>query len=128
VQLEKTIGRLAEVAMHMGTMAMSENFKAAFVHASPFLTAIGVVIMGWMLFWRATVAAPKLMKLTAGLDDKARIEKINKNKNAAYNEGQMKSVVYFIHTIMPSHPVIKQWLKYLKFFWCIVTFSNILKQ
>ena len=100
-QLEAVIGRLGEVAMHMGTMAMSENFKAAFGHASPFLMAMGDVIMGWMMLWRATVAAPKLMKLTEGLDDAARIEKISKNKNAAFYEGQMKSAEYFIHTILP---------------------------
>jgi len=100
-QLEAAIGRLGEVAMHMGTMAMSPDFKAAFGHASPFLMAMGDVIMGWMLLWRANVATPKLMKLTEGLDDAARIAKINKNKNAAFYEGQVKSAEYYIHTILP---------------------------
>jgi len=100
-QLEIAVGRLGEVAMHMGTLAMSPDFKAAFGHASPFLNAMGDVIMGWMLLWRANVASPKLAKLTKGLDDAARIKKINKNKNAAFYEGQLKSAEYFIHTILP---------------------------
>ncbi|MCG8618163.1 MAG: acyl-CoA dehydrogenase, partial [Desulfobacterales bacterium] len=87
-QLDTTVDRLAEVAMHIGMQAMSPDFKTAFSFASPFLEAMGDVIMGWMLLWRATVAAPALEKLVKGLDDDARLAKINKNKNAAFYEGQ----------------------------------------
>ncbi len=99
--LEATINRLGGVAMHMGKTAMSLDFKVAFSHALPFLDVMGDVIMGWMLLWRANVAAPKLAELLGDLEGEARLEKINKNKNAAFYEGQVKSAEYFIQAILP---------------------------
>ncbi len=100
-ELDTTVDRLAEVAMQIGMQAMSPDFKTAFSHASPFLEAMGDVIMGWMLLWRATTAAPALEKIMGNLDEASRAEKINKNKNAAFYQGQLKSSEYFINTILP---------------------------
>lgn len=100
-KLERVVNQLTEVAMHIGMQAMSIDFETAFSHATPFLEAMGDVIMGWMLLWRAMVAAPKLNELVGGLDVGARAEKINKNKSAAFYEGQLKSSEYFIHSILP---------------------------
>jgi len=47
------------------------------------------------------VAAPKLEKLVGDAQGNDRIEKINKNKNAAFYEGQIKSAEYFIQAILP---------------------------
>lgn len=99
--LETAVNRLGGVAMHMGKTAMSLDFKVAFSHASPFLDVMGDVIMGWMLLWRANVAAPALEKLVGDAEGDARLEKINKNKNAAFYEGQIKSAQYFIQAILP---------------------------
>jgi alkylation response protein AidB-like acyl-CoA dehydrogenase len=99
--LDAAVNRLGGVAMHMGKTAMSLDFKVAFSHALPFLDVMGDVIMGWMLLWRANVAAPKLAELLGDLEGEARLEKINKNKNAAFYEGQVKSAEYFIQAILP---------------------------
>jgi alkylation response protein AidB-like acyl-CoA dehydrogenase len=99
--LDAAVNRLGGVAMHLGKTAMSLDFKVAFSHALPFLDVMGDVIMGWMLLWRANVAAPKLAELLGDLEGEARLEKINKNKNAAFYEGQVKSAEYFIQAILP---------------------------
>jgi len=99
--LEKTINRLGEVAMHLGKTAMSMDFKVAFAHAMPFLDVMGDVIMAWMLLWRANIAAPKLKELVGAAQGDARLEIINKNKNAAYYEGLIRSAQYFIETLLP---------------------------
>lgn len=99
--LDTAVNRLGVVAMHMGKTAMSLDFKVAFSHALPFLDVMGDVIMGWMLLWRANVAAPKLAELLGDLEGDARLEKINKNKNAAFYEGQVRSAEYFIQAILP---------------------------
>ncbi len=99
--LEASINDLGNLAMYMGKTAMSENFKVAFAHASPFLEVNGDVIMAWMLLWRASVAAPKLAELTKGADDEKRREILGKNKNAAFYDGQIKSAQYFIQTFLP---------------------------
>jgi hypothetical protein len=86
--VDKTVNRLGEIAMHIGKMAMSENFKVAFAHALPFLYAMGDTIMAWMLLWRAAVASEKL----AGKP---------KRKDVAFYEGQIKTAEFFIKTELP---------------------------
>lgn len=102
VKLEEALGRLGETAMHMGKTAMSLDMKVAFSFATPFLDVMGDVIMAWMLLWRATVSAPKLKKIVGDAVGDERLEKINKNKNAAFYEGQIKSAEYFIEAILPA--------------------------
>ncbi|MGM0786574.1 MAG: acyl-CoA dehydrogenase [Thermodesulfobacteriota bacterium] len=98
--VENAVNSLGDVAMHIGKTASSERFKVAFSNAVPFLDVTGDTIMAWMLLWRAAVAEPKLEKL-AGAEGKAREEKIRKNKNAAFYEGQVQSAFYFIESILP---------------------------
>ena len=98
-KLEETVGRLSEIAMHLGKVAIAGEIKKAFSFATPFQEVMGDVIMGWMLLWRACIAAPKLAKLVEGKD---RMEIINKNKDAAFYEGQVKTAEFFIQCILPG--------------------------
>ena len=94
--------RLGEVAMHLGKTAISPQFKVAMAHAHPFLDVMGDVILAWMHLWRASVALPKLEKLAGGTDVEAVKQKVAKNKDAAFYDGQLKSAEFFIHTILPA--------------------------
>ena len=87
-KLESITNRLGEIAMHIGKMAMSNDFKVAFAHALPFLYATGDTIMAWMLLWRAVVASEKL----AGQP---------KKRDIAFYEGQIKTAEFFINTELP---------------------------
>jgi hypothetical protein len=94
--------RLGEVAMHLGKTAISPQLKVAMAHAHPFLDVMGDVIMAWMHLWRASVALPKLEKLAGGTDADAVRQKVAKNKDAAFYDGQLKSAEFFIHAILPT--------------------------
>ncbi|ETR72243.1 MAG: acyl-CoA dehydrogenase domain-containing protein [Candidatus Magnetoglobus multicellularis str. Araruama] len=85
--LEKTVDRLAEIAMQLGQKTMSD-MKAGFAHATPFLEAMGDICMAWMLLWRACVAQEKL----SGKPRK---------KDVDFYEGQIKSAGFFFNTILP---------------------------
>ena len=87
--VEKATNRLGEVAMHLGTNAMSAQFKVAFAAAFPFLEVMGDVIIAWMLLWRAALAQ---QQLTAG----------PKKKDIDFYEGQIKTAEFFIHSILPT--------------------------
>ena len=89
IDVEKAVNRLGEVAMHLGTTAMSEKFKVAFAAAFPFLEVMGDVIMAWMLLWRAVLAK---QKLDAGA----------RKKDVDFYEGQLKTADFFIQTILPA--------------------------
>ena len=88
IKLETTLAKSGEVAMHIGTLAMSPKVLTAFAFAYPFMEVFGDVVMAWMLLWRATIAATKL-------------EKGIKKKDQAFYEGQLKSAEYFIFNILP---------------------------
>jgi len=87
-RVEEAVNKLGEVALHMGTTAMSSKVLNAFAFAYPFMEVCGDVVMSWMLLWRATVAARKL-------------EKGAKKKDAAFYQGQLKSAEFFLYSILP---------------------------
>jgi hypothetical protein len=68
-------------------MANSPGFKVALAHATPFLHAMGDTIMGWMLLWRAVVAASKLEQA--------------KRRDLAFYKGQIKTAEFFVKTVLP---------------------------
>jgi alkylation response protein AidB-like acyl-CoA dehydrogenase len=86
--VDNATNRLGDIAMHIGKLAMSPEFRVAFAHALPFLYAMGDTIMAWMLLWRAIVAHEKL----AGKPRK---------KDMAFYEGQIKTAEFFIKTELP---------------------------
>ncbi|MGD8521195.1 MAG: acyl-CoA dehydrogenase [Desulfobacterales bacterium] len=88
-KVEGAVNKLGEVAMHMGTTAMSPEIMTAFALAYPFMEVAGDVIFSWMLLWRATIAAEKLGN---GV----------KKKDKAFYEGQLKSAEFFTHTVLPA--------------------------
>lgn len=87
-KLEQALVRLEEVARHMGMTAMYGNLLTAAAHASPFLEVCGDVIVGWMLLWRARIAAHALGNG-------------GKEKDAAFYEGQIKSAEFFTQALLP---------------------------
>jgi hypothetical protein len=58
--------------------------------------------MAWMHLWRAAVAAPKLEKLLAGLDDAARKKAVQDNKQAVFYEGQIRCAEYYLLSVLPG--------------------------
>jgi hypothetical protein len=62
---------------------------------------MGDTCMGWMLLWRASIAAPRLMEAAGSLDPSARQKAAAKSKEAAFYEGQIQSATYFINAILP---------------------------
>jgi len=87
-EMENAVKRLGETAATLGKRAASAEFKTAFAHATPFLNAMGDVVMAWMLLWRAQVAATQL---AGGA----------KQKDVAFYEGQIKTADFFINTVLP---------------------------
>ncbi len=88
-KMEEALLRFEEVARHMGMTAMYGQLMTAAAHASPFLEVCGDVVVGWMLLWRARIAAEAL----AGAG--------GKGKDAAFYEGQIKSAEFFTQTLLP---------------------------
>jgi len=99
--LEAALEQLGETATVIGRQAVSPKYKIAFASAHPFMMAMGDVIMGWMLLWRAAVSAPKLEKIVDGMDNEKKPATLERDKNAAFYDGQIQSARYFINSVLP---------------------------
>jgi hypothetical protein len=99
--LEVAVAQLTATAGIIGKQAAGPQFKVAFASAHPFMMAMGDVIMGWMLLWRAAVSSPQLEKLVGGLEGAPRTAMLEKDKNAAFYDGQIQSAHYFINAVLP---------------------------
>lgn len=100
-KLEEAVNRLGEIATLMGERLTSPDFNVGLAFAFPFLEVMGDVFMGWMLLWRANVAFPKLKEIVGSSDPKVRVEKVSKDKEAAFYDGLIRSAEFFICTILP---------------------------
>ena len=83
---QSALVKIEEVARHMGMTAMYGDLTAAAAHAHPFLEVCGDVVMGWMLLWRARIAAEAL---AAGA------------KDTAFYEGQVQGAEFYMKTVLP---------------------------
>ena len=87
-KVEEAVHKLGEVASNIGSIAMSDKVLNAFTFAHPFMEVTGDVVISWMLLWRATIASNKLATTS-------------KKKDSAFYQGQLKSVEFFISSILP---------------------------
>ncbi len=86
--IERALIRLEDVGRHLGMTAMAGQVPLAAAHAHPFLEVCGDVIVGWMLLWRARVAAEAL---AAGA----------KPKDEAFYDGQVRSAEFYTQNMLP---------------------------
>jgi alkylation response protein AidB-like acyl-CoA dehydrogenase len=87
-RIERALIRLEEVARHLGMTAMYGKLPVAAAHAHPFLEVCGDVIVGWMLLWRARIAAEAL---ATGA----------KPKDEAFYDGQIRSAEFYAQNMLP---------------------------
>jgi hypothetical protein len=86
-KLDQALIKLEEVVRHMGMTAMYGNLMTASAHAHPFLEVCGDIVAGWMLLWRARVAAQALNN--------------GGKKDQAFYEGQIKSAEFYAQNMLP---------------------------
>jgi alkylation response protein AidB-like acyl-CoA dehydrogenase len=99
--VEDALARLEETAKYIGDIALSDEIKTAFAYAHPLLEVVGDVCMAWMHLWRAAVASPRLEKLTGGRSPEVIGQMVEKNKDVAFYDGQLKTAEYFISAMLP---------------------------
>ena len=99
--VESALARLEETARQLGDKTLSGEIKTAFAYAHPFLEVVGDVGMAWMHLWRAAAALPRLEKLTGGSSPEVTGQMVEKNKDVAFYDGQLKTAEYFISAMLP---------------------------
>jgi len=79
---------LEKVAGQMLKQAETGNNLPLYAKASPFLEAMGDVILGWLHLWQLTIAYPRLQALE------------NKKKDGAFYYGKVTGAQFFIDTLL----------------------------
>ncbi len=100
--VSQALARFESLSTEMAARMTSEKRLNALSFAHPFLEVTGDITFAWMHLWRASIAAPKLMKKAGTLDAQAVQQAAAKNKDAAFYAGQMASARFFIQTLLPS--------------------------
>ncbi|MCD4741787.1 MAG: acyl-CoA dehydrogenase [Desulfobacteraceae bacterium] len=95
VKFEKLVEEIKE-------RSKAGNVLNVFSFAHPFLEVTGDLSVAWMLLWRASVAAPKLLKKAGSLEKETIAEKAPKNKDVAFYAGQVQTAQFFINKIIPA--------------------------
>ena len=75
----------------------------AFSHAASLTDALGDVLLGWLLLWRALTALPALGEKLAGAEsEQEKRERLETNPEASFYHGQIVSACYFISSVLPG--------------------------
>ncbi len=101
-RVSNAVTRLEALAKDIGDRARSSRVLNAYAFAHPFLDVTGDVTFAWMHLWRASVAAPKLLKKAGSMDTESIVRAAGKNKDAAFYAGQIDTARFFINTLLPA--------------------------
>ena len=71
-----------------------------YAKATPFLEAMGDVVLAWLHLWQLTVAHPKLETAIAGKSKADAIKALSRKKENAFYFGKVSSSRYFILTLL----------------------------
>ena len=91
--IEKARDNLGATAMHLGGLGMQGNVKGAMLHASPFLTQFGTVVLGLHALWQARIADGILKAGTAKGDEN-------------FYKGKLLNATFYAHNILPNATAI----------------------
>ncbi|MCP3900016.1 MAG: acyl-CoA dehydrogenase [Desulfobacteraceae bacterium] len=101
-KVDNAMAKYTKLVDHIKENSKAGNTLNTFSFAHPFLEITGDLSIAWMLLWRASVAAPKLLKKAGSFDQETISEKAPKNKDVAFYAGQIQTAKFFINKLMPA--------------------------
>lgn len=108
-QLAKEVGLLAkagkqvaEVTAFLGARAQ-DDVKVAALGATPYLTVLGNVVVGYFLLQQAVIASAKLAELGAPTENAALAAWLENNASARFYASKVQTAKFFIHQILSQN-------------------------
>jgi hypothetical protein len=108
-KLEKARYALTEVVMHFQKANGEGDFYYPILQATPFLEMVGHIVMSYVLIDMAIVSEKRLSSIyeDAGADsEEAREKVLSQNPEAAYYDGKLHSMRFFVDTYLPHAQAI----------------------
>lgn len=98
--VEKAKAGLVEVVHDQMALVKDGKIVAVYHNATPFLEAMGDVILGWMHLWQLTIAYPKLMDLIGDRKEDEMEAIIDESGEAAFYSGKVLGAKFYIGSIL----------------------------
>ncbi len=114
--VNEAVKLLGEMGLFFGGCAKEGKFMVPLSNAMPFLNMMGVITLGWLLLWQASIADGKISSILKDKGvDKGDAEKLNAlledNNDAAYYDGKVRTARYYIKNILPEAEAIARGIK-----------------
>ncbi len=103
-QLKKTKTAINDVPKTFAEKSSKGQAFYPFLQATPFLEAMGDVVISWFLLWGAVIAHEKLdtmFKENSADNTEKQAALIENNTNAAFLSGKIQSAKFFLGNILP---------------------------
>jgi alkylation response protein AidB-like acyl-CoA dehydrogenase len=101
-KVKLVMAKYVDLVKEIKERSKAGNVLNTFSFAHPFLEITGDLSVAWMLLWRASIAAPKLIKKAGSLEQEIIAEKAAKNKDVAFYAGQVQTAKFFINKLIPA--------------------------
>ena len=101
-KLVQAVSKFEKLVNEIKERSKAGNVLNTFSFAHPFLEITGDLTVAWMLLWRASVAAPILLKKVGSFDNREIAKKASNNKDAAFYAGQLNTAKFFINKLLPA--------------------------
>ncbi|MBU2623078.1 MAG: acyl-CoA dehydrogenase [Proteobacteria bacterium] len=91
---------LIEIVDGVVEMAKEKDALHLYIKATPFLEAMGDVVLGWMHLWQLTISHKELTRYKSGENKEKKDNTLHINKEAAFYAGKISSAKFYIGTIL----------------------------
>ncbi|WP_319409452.1 acyl-CoA dehydrogenase [uncultured Desulfosarcina sp.] len=93
---------LVGIVEHFDRWAADGKHVDIYAKASPFLEAMGDVVLAWLHLWQLTVAQPKLAAALGGVPKADSLKALAMKKADAFYFGKVSSARFFIDTLLKT--------------------------
>ncbi|HOD15163.1 MAG TPA: acyl-CoA dehydrogenase [Spirochaetota bacterium] len=114
--LQGGVNLLGEMGMFFARCGKAGKFYVPISNAYPFLNMMGTIVLGWLLFWQAGLAAPRLDALFGAAsvnaaDRSQRDAFMKENSEAAFYNGKLLSARYYLKHVLPQAEAMAKAIK-----------------
>ena len=112
-EMDTAVNLLGEMGMFLAKCGKEGKFMVPLAHSYPFLIMMGNIIMGWLLYWQAGIAAEKLADICGQkgitLSDDSSIKSLaQENRETAFYYGKLLSARYYLMNVLPASQSLAQ--------------------
>jgi len=111
--VQAAVNLLGELGFFFAQCGKEGKFMIPVSNAHPFLTMMGHVCLGWLLYWQAGIASRRIsmMVLENKIVDADMADFVRNNRDVAFYQGKIHGARYFIKNCLPQVDALARAIK-----------------